>query len=120
MERFARETDATRLSLSAVGTFPTAEGVVFLLPAVTVELLSVHARLHSRLEQAGLTVNPYYLPGRWIPHCTVATDLRPEAVPAAVEVCRTGRAFGEVRLLSAGIVRFRPVETLALFRLGER
>jgi len=30
---------------------------------------------------------PYYLPGNWIPHCTLACGLSLDAIPAAVEVC---------------------------------
>ena len=46
---FARSTPPMETHLSAVGTFPGAEGVVFIAPVVTEELLAMHARLRQIL-----------------------------------------------------------------------
>ena len=43
---FARGCSAMRLQLASIGRFPGDEGVVFLAPIVTRELLELHAVLH--------------------------------------------------------------------------
>ena len=46
LREFARDCPALRLCLASIGRFPTDEGVVFLAPVVTSELLELHAKLH--------------------------------------------------------------------------
>jgi len=72
------------LWLYTLGTFPTEENALFLAAVVDTELLAVHSAAHDVL--AGRTSQPwaYYLPGAWVPHCTLAQDLT--AVQLAVGV----------------------------------
>ena len=73
---FARSIDPFDFTLSSLGTFPGQEGVVFLAPVVTRRLLEVHARLPRGVFEAhNNTGMGHYLPGNWVPHCTVAIDL---------------------------------------------
>lgn len=44
---FAGQIEPFSLQFSSVGSFPTAEGVVFLAPVVTNTLLAVHAQFHD-------------------------------------------------------------------------
>jgi hypothetical protein len=81
------------LSLYVLGTFPGAQGVLFLGAQVTAELLAFHADVHAALAGQPIQHWTHYLPGSWIPHCALAEGLdRSEA----------GRAFG----LLAG---YRPI-----------
>lgn len=66
--------------LSAVGTFPTDEAVVYLTPVVTADLLACHRDLHTSLDALGVESRAYYRPGHWVPHCTVAQDLARDRV----------------------------------------
>ncbi len=59
----ASEVPPFELRLSAIATFPTAEGVIFLMPAPTPQLLAVHAALHQRLRHGGIPGHAYYQPG---------------------------------------------------------
>ncbi|MGI9093913.1 MAG: 2'-5' RNA ligase family protein [Mycobacteriales bacterium] len=72
------------LHFGAVGTFGGTEGVVFLMPRVTAELLAVHEALHCGLAKHGLQLWEHYLPGRLVPHCTVGYGLSPDQVGTAV------------------------------------
>ena len=115
---FARSIDPFDFMLSSLGTFPGQEGVVFLAPVVTRRLLAVHARFHevfSKHENAGMS---YYLPGNWVPHCTVAIDLSAAEVTAALAHCR--KAFQPIsgRFQEIGLVEFRPVKELITCGLG--
>ena len=115
---FANSIDPFDLCLSSVGSFAGQEGVVFLAPVVTRRLLDVHARFHeafSPYENSGMT---YYLPGNWVPHCTVAIDLSAAEVIEAVGYCR--EAFQPVSGMfrEIGLIEFRPVKELFTFGLG--
>ena len=71
------------LHFSALGTFDGGGGVLFLAPVVTEPLLTVHARLNDVLQDQGIAQWPHYLPGSWVPHCTLATNLTPTELSAA-------------------------------------
>ncbi len=120
LAEFARASAPLELALSAVGHFPTDEGVVYLAPTVTPELLELHRALYARLEALGLETNTYYRPGRWVPHCTAATDLARADVPRAVALCAASDAYGPIALESVALVEWRPVTELCAFRLGGR
>lgn len=73
-----------QLWLYTLGTFPTEQNALFLGAVVDTELLAVHSAAHDAL--AGRVRQPwaYYLPGAWVPHCTLAHDLSPEQLAAGV------------------------------------
>ena len=120
LSRFAEHTPPLSLDLASAGTFPTAEGVVFLAPVVTQELLAVHSRFHSLLTERGIDSAAYYRPGNWVPHCTVAIDLAPGKIGAALENCVRSEAFGAVDLDEVSLIEFRPVREIYAFPLGGR
>ncbi len=70
-----------------LGVFPRPEGVVYFGAVVTGQLLSVHGEFTRRFASLMMGIRPYYLPGSWVPHCTLAYGLSMAAIPAAVEVC---------------------------------
>jgi len=95
---FAAATPSIPVALDGVGTFGGDNGVVFLGPLVDRALLDLHRAAHEALGPHVPERDPRYLPGRWMPHCTVSVGLDEEQVPAAVALCRrrefplTGRA----------------------------
>ena len=120
LSRFAEVTRPLSLDLASAGTFPTAEGVVFLAPVVTQELLEVHRRFHRLLSDRGLDCGEYYWPGKWVPHCTVAIDMVPDKISAALEMCVQSEAFGAVELDEVSLIEFRPVREIYAFPLSGR
>lgn len=118
LREFAQSVTPFEFKLSSVGTFPGSEGVVFLAPVATRQLLAVHERFHvlfSRYDELGMA---YYLPGNWVPHCTVAIDLAATEVTEAMAYCR--EAFQPIsgRFQEIGLVEFRPVKELFTCSLG--
>ena len=73
-----------RLWLYTLGTFPTEQNVLFLGAVVDTELLAVHSAAHDVL--AGRVRQPwaYFLPGAWVPHCTLAHDLTASQLAAGL------------------------------------
>lgn len=72
--------------LNLLGTFPGSEGILFLAPVVTDDLLALHTRLQNALAGQRVTQWPYYLPGRWVPHCTLAQGLSRDEIAQAFRV----------------------------------
>lgn len=102
---------ATPVVLGSAGTFPGDEGVAFLAPVVTREILGLHSRWHA--ESPGS--HDLYRPGRWVPHCTVGILLQGPALSEALEIARralpvSGR-FAEVTLIRLERM-LQPVECL--------
>jgi 2'-5' RNA ligase len=86
------------LQLYVLGTFPGEGGALFLGVRVTAELLAFHAQVHAALGGQPVEHWPYYQPGNWVPHCTLAEGLGQ---------AEAGKAFG----LLAG---YEPIEATVL------
>lgn len=118
LESFARDEQPLTVTLGAVGTFPSTQGVVYVAPVVTRELLALHERFHRRLDNLGIMAHSYYRPNSWVPHCTTAFEVQWDQIPAAVNVCRQSDVFHPAQLVAVGLVEFRPVCELCTFPLG--
>jgi 2'-5' RNA ligase len=112
---FAAAEPALPISFASLGCFPTDQGVVFLAPVVTRPLLDLHARFHAALRPVAGDGWPYYRPGAWVPHCTLAFETPPERIPAAVDLCRRAALPPAARLDAVGIVEFRPIAYRGVF-----
>jgi len=69
----AQEIAAFPVQFVSVGAFVAPAKVLYLVPIVTQELLAVHAQLHEKFAFCDSSEFPYYHPGNWVPHCTVAS-----------------------------------------------
>lgn len=73
---------------------------------ISLKLVEVHQAFHRQLAEIGVRSKGYYEPGVWVPHCTVATDLTPDKISKAIDVCRNSTAFGPIQLSAIGLVSF--------------
>jgi 2'-5' RNA ligase len=85
LRRDLRPLSLPSLWLYTLGTFPTKENGLWLGAVVDTELLAVHSAVHDVLAGAVKQPFAFFLPGSWIPHCTLAQDLTPGQLAAAVE-----------------------------------
>jgi 2'-5' RNA ligase len=114
---FATTLTRFNFRLGAVGTFPTADNVLFLYPVPSTRLLDVHAELHARLQHTGIASSQYYHPGNWVPHLTLEFNIARE------ELCRSVGVFKENftpisgEFTQLGVVSFRPIEYLGSYDL---
>jgi 2'-5' RNA ligase len=72
------------LDFQALGTFAGGGGVLFLAATPTLPLLVLHERIGEILRHHGIAQWPHYLPGTWVPHCTLAVELALTDVTSAV------------------------------------
>lgn len=98
------------VTCAALGVFADPPVTLFLVVTPTQPLLKMQADLCQALPQEQL--HPHYHPGSWLPHVTVADDLQPARVPAAMAAaCAAFRPFAAT-LFQVDLVRFRPVKLL--------
>lgn len=117
LAEFAATTPPIPVTFSAVGVFPTSQGVVYLAPVVTAELLALHARFHARFATLATPSNAYYLPGHWMPHCTVGFELPADKIGQAVTLCQQANVFQAVTLTTIRLIEFRPVRPIFTYHL---
>ena len=119
----ARAEPACALEFGSLGVF-APEGWVFLAPVASRRLLEAHARVHAWLERLvtenrGVTAvhRDAYVPGRWVPHCTLTTRLESALVAQAVPLClRTDFPRG-ARIERIALTHHPPVAELHSFLL---
>ena len=70
---------------ATVGSVPAPPGLPWLGAVVDAELLAVHSAVHDVLAGAVRQPSASYLPGSWVPHCTLAEELTAGQLAAAVE-----------------------------------
>src|SRR3954471_3326775 len=80
---------APPLLFSSLGVFPGAGGVAYLGAAVRPGLMDLHRRSHLALAGLTQTIWEHYSPGRWVPHCTLATRVAPEQMEAVLATVGT-------------------------------
>lgn len=117
LAEFAAVTPPIPVTFSAVGVFSGTQGVVYLAPVVTAELLAHHRRFHEQLSQRTVSSNAYYLPGNWMPHCTVGFELPAEQIGQAVTLCQQSNVFRAVTLTTIRLIEFRPVRPMFTYQL---
>ena len=92
--------------------------MAFLAPVVTGELLELHAPVHRMAPVVAGAGREYYLPGRWVPHCTIAEGLAPGDIGATVELARNSGAGGQVSIQEIGLVQLGPYRVITVCRIG--
>lgn len=72
-----------RLRVESVGVFPNM-GTLFLAPVVNPELLAEQRRVHSAVAPHAQQPWPYFEPGAWTPHITLAWSLTADELAVAI------------------------------------
>ena len=91
---------------ASLGVFPADRSVVFLAPVVTDDLLLLHRRFHERFRAYAEDSGTLYLPGQWVPHCTLAERIERAAVPQVIAICQRLPLPLSARLDTIGILEF--------------
>lgn len=62
------------IDLSILGSFPS-KGTLFFAPVMSSELSQLHSDYHQAFETFKDSDQSFYIPGHWVPHCTIANHL---------------------------------------------
>jgi hypothetical protein len=108
------------VSFQSISIFPNSNAV-FLAPLVTPQLVKFQESVHKALISfANLPDYPYYLPGQWIPHCSIANYMPPEnLIPAVQKAIETLSLPITGWITEVGLTSFRPVVHLMNCKLGD-
>jgi 2'-5' RNA ligase len=118
LSAFARSTAPFSVQFSSIGIFSAESDVVYLGPIVTTELLELHSGFHSLFQHAEKRCSPYYRVGRWVPHCTLATNVPKHKTPLALANLLELKLPLKVRVKSVALIEYPPVKTLYSFRFS--
>ncbi|MBO1579384.1 2'-5' RNA ligase family protein [Bacillus sp. XF8] len=77
LEKFTEDIECFPVEFSSVGTFPT-NGTIFLAPTITRRLLALHQSFYNHFKDFHDHPQSYYVPEKWVPHCTIANRLKRE------------------------------------------
>jgi 2'-5' RNA ligase len=110
LEDFAAKFKFDSVIFAHVGLFSSKRHGVFIAPIVTTELLKFHQQFHDFFEKDTAGSWDFYLPGKWIPHCTLGFDVPEDKVEQALSICRKLKLPLEIGISSIGIMKFEPVE----------
>ena len=117
LESFANDQVAFPAEFAAFGAFPTAQGVVYLSPTPSGDLIRVHRRMNERLKKLHVEVHEHYAPDGWMPHATIGFELTSTEVAFALSWLHGNLKPIEGTFASVGLIEFIPVKELATFKL---
>ena len=109
LKEFAERTPSLPVPFVGLGAFLAPARVLWAAPRVDRALLDLHEALHATL---AWPPHPHYTPGRWVPHCTLADDMTPEAFERGARLVADWWQPATATLGRIDLVRFRPVEIL--------
>jgi hypothetical protein len=117
---FAAATPATDFTFASAAVFPTGDaGVLFLAPIVTQALLLSHDRFHRMFARHAISPVDYYLPGNWVPHCSLALNLPRDRLASVVDASvRAASLPIRGRYESIGLIQFLPATDVYTAPLG--
>lgn len=117
LQTLAAITAPFSVTLTHLGVFPTTK-VVFAAPTVTTALLEFHGDVHRLFKDMGREPVAYYLPGQWVPHCTLGLELEQRLIPQAVAISQRLNLPMAVQVEAIGLIQTHPAQELFTYPLG--
>jgi len=87
LNKFYEDKTKVDIILNILGSFINTE-TLFLAPTLSDELLDFHRRHHEYFKSFNKDEKSFYLPGKWSPHCTIASRLSDENMIQAFRYCK--------------------------------
>lgn len=117
LSRLASQTRPLEFQISHLGLFTKPEPVVFAAPTLTPQLLKFHQQLHSALMADSKNPWKMYLPGQWVPHCTLALGFDLKNLGEIFKTCLQLKLPMAIKANQLGAVEFQPMVDLFQYRL---
>lgn len=113
---FCKNICRIKLILAQIGLFPTDENAIFLAPVMTKELFNIHILLNEMFSDYKSFIDAHYLPGSWVPHCTLGLNIMDLA--NAVEIVKSKFTSFEMTIEKLSLIEFYPVKEMKTYTLG--
>lgn len=84
LRHMARDQTPVEARFEALGTYCSADGVLFLVPVVSPRLFLLHSTVIKGLNSLAQGLKETCRPNRFVPHCTIAYGLDKETLSKAV------------------------------------
>ena len=110
IREFARQAHPVKASFATVDSFP--DGTLFLAPTITDDLRALFECFHQVFQSFAASLQGYYRPEAWHPHCSVALELEGDALARGFALARRAPLPIEVQLREVGLVEIHPVRAL--------
>ncbi|VFQ44822.1 2'-5' RNA ligase family protein [Desulfoluna butyratoxydans] len=114
---YAKECFRFPITFPAISLIPGEQHTVILSPVPNRPLLDMQQRLYSLLDGCAHPPFHRYIPGRWLPHCTLSKELSGPDAMKTMELCRQSAVTGAAEVREVGVIEFRPRRELGLFSL---
>jgi 2'-5' RNA ligase len=98
---------AFRLKFTKLACFETPQLVFWAAPEASELLSRAHAAVHRRIDPT--LCREHYRPDRWVPHCTLATNVTDASRARAIALTEQGIEPFDVIFDRADCVEFHPV-----------
>ena len=112
---FASQLKPEPFVFTHLGLFRSKMNAVFAAPIVNEPLLEFHKKFHDFFKDEGTDSWENYLPGKWVPHCTLAFDVSDGKRDEVLSICQNLMLPLTVDASSIGIMEFEPVRELFRF-----
>lgn len=119
VEQFCKTIKSFQLQFGLLGTFPTNEGVLFISPVITKELIDNQRLFSQMLTDAGIEVKGYYMPDKWIPHCTLDINLSEYELKEKFSLIHQEEFNIKVNIESVAVTKYFPAENVGVYRICE-
>ncbi|MGL6064227.1 MAG: 2'-5' RNA ligase family protein [Fusobacteriaceae bacterium] len=70
LNKFKHEIKPMATTFDILGSFPSTN-ICFISPTITHEILELHNKYYDYFSEFNDTARGYYLPNRWVPHCSL-------------------------------------------------
>jgi len=110
-----RRAKPLRVTFDKIRFFDTDPMVVWASPVQLPRLLALHHEVHARVDVA--KCRPNYLPGKWHPHLTLATQIDPSQREATLRFINAEIGEFDVIFNSIEIFEFSPIKVIKQWRL---
>ena len=106
MDQFYDSIHQVQIAFHSLGTF-LQSGTLFLSPTMSTALSNLHRNHHDYFKKYNDNPASLYLPGYWIPHCTLANRLSHEKLCEAFAYCTN-----KIGKINARITEVTLIETI--------
>lgn len=72
IRKFLENNNLLLLEFSSIGYFPDSQ-ILFLGITPSIDLFHFHSGLIKFITDEDHKISPYYMPGKWVPHCSLAS-----------------------------------------------